>query len=278
MNTPAPDALASIRNLSKRYVQRRAFSRTRFAVDALRGVNLEIRHGSTMALVGESGAGKSTLVRCLALLEKPTDGEIWFDALNLLSLDRGQLFSIRGQIQLIFQDPVSALNPGMSVAEIIEEPLLIQMWGTKYERRRRAMELIDQVGLATVSAPKRPLDLSGGQRQRLAIARALALRPKLLILDEAFSNLDLATRESILLLLAALQAEHALTYVHVLHDLRLACEVSGEVAVIHQGQIVEHTSTERLFSHPEHPYTRLLLQASGPFDAMHDKSAVEMLS
>jgi peptide/nickel transport system ATP-binding protein len=275
MNAPAADTLVSIRNLSKRYTQRRAFSGTKFVVDALRGINLAIRRDSTIALVGESGAGKSTLVRCLALLEKPTDGEIWFDGLSLLSLSRKQLLPIRRRIQLIFQDPSSALNPRMTAAEIIEEPLLIQREGTKSDRRRRAIGLMDQVGLPAASAEKMPLDFSGGQRQRLAIARALALRPKLLILDEALSNLDLATRESIVLLLGVLQAEHALTYVHVLHDLRLVSELAGEAAVMYQGQIVEHKSADELFSHPEHPYTQSLLNVLQPLEKNHDQLAVE---
>lgn len=278
MTTVSTDGLASLRNVSKRYVQRRAFSGTKFVVDALREINLTIRRDSTVALVGESGAGKSTLARCLALVEKPSEGELWFDGINLLTLNRRQLFPLRRQIQLIFQDPASALNPGMTAAEIVEEPLVIQRSGAKHERRRRALELLDQVGLPAASAKKRPLDFSGGQRQRLVLARALALRPRLLILDEALSNLDLATRDSMLLLLGVLQAELALSYVHILHDLRLAYEVSGEAAVLYQGRIVEHATTERLFAHPGHPYTQSLLHALHPFEATHHRSAVGTLS
>lgn len=273
-----PSALVSVRNLSKSYIQRRAFSGTKFTVDALRGVDLDVRRGTTIALVGESGAGKSTLVRCLALLEKPTSGEILLDGVNLLSLRRKQLFPVRRQIQLVFQDPASALNPGMTAAEIIEEPLAIQREGAKGDRRRRALKLLDQVGLPAASAGKRPLDFSGGQRQRLAIARALALQPKLLILDEALSNLDLATRESIVSLLDALQAEHALTYLHVLHDLHLASELAVEVAVMFEGQIVEHQSAGRMFAQPEHPYTRSLLRALAHPAPLHEDELVEALS
>jgi ABC-type glutathione transport system ATPase component len=276
MNAARPDPLLSIRNLRKSYVQRRAFSGTKFTLEALRGVNLDIRRTSTLALVGESGAGKSTLARCLALLEKPTSGEIWFDGASLLALDRKQLFPIRRQIQLIFQDPASALNPGMTAAEIIEEPLLIQREGTKSERRRRALEALEEVGLPASAAQKRrPLDFSGGQRQRLAIARALALRPKLLILDEALANLDLATRDSLISLLDRLQAEHALTYIHVLHDLRLASELAAEAAVMCEGHIVEHAPTGRLFAHPEHPYTRSLLGALDSSSAMRENESAE---
>ncbi|MGH9737156.1 MAG: ABC transporter ATP-binding protein [Candidatus Acidiferrales bacterium] len=273
-----PDALLSVRNLNKSYIQRRTFSGTKFTVDALRGVDLDVRSGATVALVGESGAGKSTLVRCLALLEKPTSGTIFLDGVNLLSLRRKQLFPVRRQIQLVFQDPASALNPGMTAAEIIEEPLAIQREGAKADRRRRALEVMDQVGLPAASAEKRPLDFSGGQRQRLAIARALALQPKLLILDEALSNLDLATRDSIVSLLNALQAKHALTYLHVLHDLRLASELATEVAVMFEGQIVERKSARRLFAQPEHPYTRSLLRALALSAPLHEDALVEALS
>ncbi len=260
MTTLAPDTLVSIRDLTKTYVQRRAFSGTQFTIEALRGLNLEIRRASTLALVGESGAGKSTLARCLGLLERPSAGEIWFDRVNVLALDRRQLFPVRRRIQLVFQDPASALNSGMTAAEILEEPLLIQYDLTKAERHRRALDLLDEVELPASSAEKRPLDFSGGQRQRLAIARALMLRPELLILDEALSNLDLATRDSIVDLLDALQAEQGLTLVHVLHELRLASQLASDVAVMFDGQIVEHGSADRLFSRPEHPCTRALLR------------------
>jgi ABC-type glutathione transport system ATPase component len=255
------EVLVCVRGLSKRYVQKRPFSGDKFAIEALRDVNLTIRRGATLALVGESGAGKSTLVRCLALLETPTRGEIEFDRVNLLALDGEELFRAHRQIQLVFQDPTSSMNPGMTAAEIIAEPLLIQRDGTKADRRRRAIDLMEDVGLPRASADQRPPEFSGGQRQRLAIARALALQPKLLILDEAFSNLDLAMRKSLLQLLRNLQAAHGLTYLHVSHDLRMMADWADEVAVMYEGRIVEHRRTEELFTHPEHAYTRVLLDA-----------------
>jgi ABC-type microcin C transport system duplicated ATPase subunit YejF len=150
----------------------------------------------------------------------------------------------------------------MTAAEIVAEPLLIQRDGTKADRRRRAIELMEHVGLPSTSAEKRPLEFSGGQRQRLAIARALALQPTLLLLDEAFSNLDLATRDSLLGLLRDLQAAHALTYLHVSHDLRMVSGLADEVVVMYEGRIVEHQSTAELFAHPEHSYTRVLLNGA----------------
>ena len=234
----------------------------RFHVDALRGVNLTVRRGTTMALVGESGAGKSTLARCLALLEKPTHGEIWFEGFDMRGLTWKELLCSRRLVQMIFQDPTSSLNPRMTAAEVVAEPLTIQREGVKAYRRSRATELMGQVGLPTDSASRQPLEFSGGQRQRLAIARSLALRPKLLILDEAFSNLDLATREDLLRLLRDLQARHGLTYVVISHDLRMVSDLADEVAVMKEGRIVEQQETAKLFAHPEHEYTQALLSAT----------------
>ncbi len=261
--TPADaDALVSVRGLSKHYVQKRPFSGMRFRVDALSGVTLTIRRGTTIALVGESGAGKSTLARCLALLEKPTHGEIWFEGFDVRGFTRNELFRSRRLVQLIFQDPASSLNPRMTAAELIAEPLAIQREGSKACQRARATELMGQVGLPTDSASRRPLEFSGGQRQRLAIARSLALPPKLLILDEAFSNLDLATREDLLRLLRDLQARQGLTYLFISHDLRMVSDLADEVAVMKEGRIVEQQATAKLFARPEHEYTRTLLSAT----------------
>lgn len=269
--------LVSIRGLAKSYVQRGRFSGSKFTVEALRGIDLDVSSGSTLAVVGQSGAGKSTLVRCLALIERPTAGQIWFDGLDLLSLDRRRLFRIRRKMQLIFQDPASALNSGMTAEEIVEEPLLIQRDGAKAERRRRALEAMNRVGLPSASARKRPLEFSGGQRQRLAIARALVLQPQLLILDESLSNLDLATRDAILALLASLQSEHALTCIHVLHDLRLASEIAADVAVMFEGRVVERATSAHLFARAEHPYTRSLLRALQLRVTTDDELSIEAL-
>lgn len=256
-----PDSLMRIANLSKRYVQRRLLRRTPFTISAFEDVNLTIHRGTTLAIVGESGAGKSTLAKCLALLEKPTTGEIWFEGENLLGFSKRELFGVHREIQFIFQDPTSALNPGLTAEEIIGEPLAIQSIGTKDSKRTRAQELMEHVGLPQRSRHKRPLEFSGGQRQRLAIARALALEPKLLILDEALSSLDLLNQQMILKLLDDLRAMHSLTYVHISHDLRLVSEFADEVAVMSQRRIVEQKPAAELFSRPEHPDTRALLAA-----------------
>jgi ABC-type glutathione transport system ATPase component len=255
------EPLVRIRNLSKSYVQRRPLTRVEFTVRALENVNLTIHRGTTLAVVGESGAGKSTLAKCLALFEKPSAGEIWLDGRNLIGLGCKELHSIRRQIQMIFQDPASALNPRMTAGEIVAEPLVVQKLGTKIGRRRRALELMEQVGLSVHSECKRPLEFSGGQRQRLAIARALALEPKLLILDEALSSLDLANQEMILKLLADLQQAYSLTYLHISHDLRLVSEFADEVAVMSARTIVEQRPAAELFARPEHEHTKALLTA-----------------
>lgn len=256
-----PDPLMRIVNLSKQYVQRHALTRTPFTLSAFEDVNLMIHRGATLAIVGESGAGKSTLAKCLALLERPTAGEIWFEGKNLVRLGKKALFPIHREIQLIFQDPTIALNPRFTANEIIAEPLAIQRIGTKESRRVRSRELMEQVGLPARSGHKRPLEFSGGQRQRLAIARALALKPKLLILDEALSSLDLLNQQMILKLLADLRLAHSLTYVHISHDLRLVSEFADEVAVMSQRHIVEQKPAAELFVRPEHPDTKALLAA-----------------
>jgi len=264
------ESLVRIERLTKWYVQRRALTRAEFTVHALDDVSLTIYPGATLALVGESGAGKSTLGRCLALLEKPTSGEIWFEGKDLLKLDRKELFPIRRQIQMIFQDPASALNPGMTAGEIIAEPLAIHREGTNAQRRERARELMEQVGLPASAKDKRPLEFSGGQRQRLAIARALALEPKLIILDEALSSLDLANQELILKLLADLQVAHSLTYLHISHDLRLVSEFADEVAVMHDRRIVEQQPAAELFIRPRSRYTQGLLAAMPSLESICD--------
>jgi peptide/nickel transport system ATP-binding protein len=272
-----PEALVRIQHLSKRYVQRRSVTRSEFEVQALEDVNLTIRRGVSLALVGDSGSGKSTLARCLALLETPSQGEIWFDGVNLLALKRRDLFAMRSQTQLIFQDSASSLNPRMTAGQIVAEPLRIHSVGTKPSRRKRALELMDQVCLPAHLEMMRPLEMSGGQRQRLAIARALALEPKLLVLDEAVSSLDLANQKMMLKLLADLQAERTLTYLHISHDLRLVSQFADEVAVMNERKIVEHKPAAELFAQPDNPYTRELLMAMPSLESICADRLVEAI-
>ncbi|MFZ3216555.1 MAG: ATP-binding cassette domain-containing protein [Candidatus Acidiferrales bacterium] len=251
----AVEPLLRLTGLSKQYVQRRALSRTKFTVNAFQDVDLTLFRGKTLALVGESGAGKSSLARCIALLERPTAGKIELEGQDLLALGRKSLFPIRRRMQMIFQDPTSALNPQLTACELIAEPLAIQHEGTKLQQRERALQLMEQVGLDSKWEQKLTLEFSGGQRQRLAIARALALQPSVLIIDEALSNLDALNQALILELLAELQDSHSLAYLHVSHDLRLVSQFANEVAVMHEGRIVEQQQARELFASPKHPYT-----------------------
>ncbi len=249
--------------LSKRYV-RRSWRRTwngEASVEALREVDLTITRGSTLALVGESGSGKSTLARCLAQVEDPTSGEIWYEGVSLTRGTRHERLAIRRRVQLIFQDPGASLNPRLSATQIVAEPLDILEAGTRRQRRERVIELMGQVGLAPHLGARKALELSGGQRQRLALARALAPDPELLILDESFSALDLPLQAQMLELLAALKQSRRLTYLFISHDLNLARQIADRVAVMHQGRLVELASAADLFQHPRHPHTKDLMGA-----------------
>ncbi len=250
-----------IRGLTKSYAQRTALSRARLTVRALENVSLTIQRGTTLALVGESGSGKSTFARCLALLEKPAAGEILLDGRNLLDATKEDFILDRRKIQLIFQGAMSSLNPRLTAREIITEPLVIQKLGTTAQRNQKALQLMEQVGLSAGWAGKRPLEFSGGQCQRLALARALALDPELLILDEALSNVDAVNQSLIVDLLAHLQTTRALTYIHISHDLNLVRKFADRVAIMCDGRIVEHGAAQAIFAPPQNSYTRSLLAA-----------------
>jgi ABC-type glutathione transport system ATPase component len=254
-------ALLRATALSKHYAQRGSFARKQFTVDALRDVELEVAPQSLTALVGGSGSGKSTLARCLALLEKPDAGEIWFEGESIALGNAQQLARLRPKIQLVFQDSAGALNPRFSAEQIVAEPLEIQRRETGPRLRERALELMKEVGLSPDWAHRRPLEFSGGQRQRLAIARAIALKPTFLILDESLSGLDLSTQAQILNLLLDLQAAHSLTYLLISHDLTLVGQIADFVAVMHQGKIVERGSRQQVLGNPQHPQTQTLLDS-----------------
>jgi ABC-type glutathione transport system ATPase component len=273
----ANSAVLTVRGLSKDFVEKRPFSRSRVHATAFADVHLTVRRATTLAIVGESGAGKSTLARCLALLERPTRGEIWFEGQHLATLTKRELRPIRGKIQMIFQDPASALNPGMMAEEIIVEPLVIQRVGTMAERRARAIELLREVGLDEGAAKKRPFEFSGGQKQRLAIARALVLTPGLLILDEACSGLDLKTQQVILELLTELRATRGMSFIYISHDLRTVAEFADEIAVMHRGRIVEQNAPNKLLDDPRDPYTRNLLAGMPSLEAICQQRLVGAL-
>jgi len=239
--------IAEVTGAVKSYRQRRLLSRSRHEVQALRGVDLRIERGTTVGLAGASGCGKSTLARCLAGLESLDAGTVLVDGHDITSLHGKALLPYRNQVQLIFQDSAAALNPRFTALEIVTEPMVIQREGTPAERRLRAIELVSQVGLPAERLQARPGEFSGGERQRLAIARALAVRPQLLILDEAFSGLDVETRSLITTLLMTLQREQGLALLCISHDLDLLAQFAPEIAVMHRGTIVEQGTTVRRF-------------------------------
>lgn len=253
--------LLAVRRLSKRYVRASWISRHQQAVEAVREVDLEIAPGKTLGVVGESGSGKSTLARCITRLEQPDSGEIWFGDTEITRLSERALRPYRPQIQLILQHAAGALNPRFTAADVIEEPLLLQGRGTPAERRARVGTALEQVGLPCQCAGRRVLEFSGGQRQRLSIARALVLQPRLLVLDEALTGLDLSIQGQVLALLRDLQAEHGLTYILISHDLEVIAHIADEVAVMYRGRIVERASTAQLLCSPAHEYSRALVSA-----------------
>jgi ABC-type glutathione transport system ATPase component len=228
---------------------------------ALDSVNLAVAPGCITAIVGESGSGKSTLARCLARLDEPTSGEVLWEGRNLWLSGGPDLFQIRRKIQLILQDTGTALNPRFTAQEVVSEPLQVQKIGRAGERREKALRVMEEVGIPARAASRYPHEFSGGQRQRLAIARALVLEPKLVILDEALSGLDLSVQAQVLQLLQQLRSSHGLTYVLVSHDLELVGRVADEIAVLDGGRIVEKKAAARLFAAPEHSKTQALVAA-----------------
>ncbi len=252
--------LLEARHLSKHYLRGRwPFIRVR--VTALEDAGLTLWPGSTLALVGKSGAGKSTLGRCVALLEAPDSGEIRFQGRDVLALRKNELAGIRRDIQFMFQQSATAMNPRFEAVEVVAEPLRIGGSRSKKESYEQALALLEQVGIAAATAHRRPLEFSGGQRQRIAVARALILKPKLLVLDEAFSGLDVCTQMQIANLLLELQASLSLSYLFISHDLRMAAYLADSMAVIDQGRVVETGSVGALFSRTQRNETRDLIAA-----------------
>lgn len=250
------------RHLHKTYSQRSGrFGFGHSQIKALDDVSISLRAGSTLAVVGESGSGKSTLARCLLQLQPLDSGEVLFQGRDLASLPASELRAERRHIQMVFQDPFASLNPRMKVGEIVGEGLLIHKLGNVKEQRQKVLQMLWRVGLSEADMQKYPHEFSGGQRQRIGIARALVLEPKVVVCDEPVSALDVSIQAQILLLLKELQQEMHLSYIFISHDLRVVRHIADEVAVMHQGKVVEHGSVDELYAAPTQEYTRNLLNS-----------------
>ena len=253
--------LLEVSRLTKEFTRKRGLFGEASTIRAVDEVSFAIVEGETFGLVGESGSGKTTTGRCILRLIEPTSGEVRFKGDNVLAFSRARLRQARREMQIVFQDPYSSLNPRMRVRAIVEEPLVIHKIGTRVERRARVAELFELVGLDPSHLSRYPHQFSGGQRQRIGLARALALNPSLVIADEPVSALDVSVQAQVINLLMDLQARLKLTYLFIAHDLRLVRHICSRVAVMYLGRIVETGPTEAIFAAPAHPYTRALLSA-----------------
>jgi oligopeptide/dipeptide ABC transporter ATP-binding protein len=263
MSTDSP--LLEARDLTKHFpVRRGLLARTLGLVRAVDGVTFSIGQGRTLGLVGESGCGKTTTAKLVLRLEEPTGGSLRFDGRDLASLDNGGVAKYRRSVQAVFQDPFASLNPRMRIDAIIAEPLTTHERLDRDEVARRVARLIDLVGLPERAAKLFPHEFSGGQRQRIAIARALSLSPRLVVLDEPVSALDVSIRAQILNLLRDLQAQLGLSYLFITHDLAAVAHMSHTIAVMYLGQIVEMGDAATIASRPKHPYTQALFAAALP--------------
>ena len=253
--------LFAVEGLVKRFVRRRPL-RPAVVVHAVNDISFTVSEGESFGLVGESGSGKTTAARCILRLTKPSAGEIRFDGEPISSMSRHRLRKLRRSIQPVFQDPFASLNPRLPVGVSVAEPLVVHRIGSAASRRSRVEELLDQVGLDRSHLRRQPDELSGGQRQRIALARALALGPRLVVLDEPVSALDASVGAQIVNLLMRLQRDLGLALLFITHDLRLVRHVTARVAVMRVGRIVETAATPAMFAAPRHPYTRTLLAAA----------------
>jgi ABC-type oligopeptide transport system ATPase subunit len=253
--------LLEVRHLVKQFSRREGFLARSSIVRAVNDVSFTVEEGETFGLVGESGSGKTTTGRCILRLIEPTAGEVRFRGENVLGYSYDEMRRARRQMQIVFQDPYSSLNPRMRVRQIIEEPLIIHGIGNAESRTERVEELYRLVGLDPATIDRYPHEFSGGQRQRIGVARALALNPSLIIADEPVSALDVSIQAQVVNLLIELQEKLGLAYLFIAHDLRLVEHICRRTAVMYLGRIVEMGDTYRLFSNPQHPYTKSLLSA-----------------
>jgi dipeptide transport system ATP-binding protein len=262
MTTPVLTA----QDLARHYEVKRGLFGRPAQVKALAGVSFNLHAGQTLAVVGESGCGKSTLARLLTMIEPPSSGRLLIDGLDVAQADAAQRQALRRAVQIVFQNPYGSLNPRQTVGDALTEPLLVNGLGDDASREADARAMLTRVGLREEHYGRWPHMFSGGQRQRIAIARALMLQPRVLVLDEPVSALDVSIRAQVLNLLVQLQQELGVAYVFISHDLGVVCHMADEVMVMYLGRVVEHGPRQALFSAPKHPYTEALLSATPTVD------------
>lgn len=263
MNEQNKELILSVKNLTKTFpLNSGTLKKSTLAVHAVTDVSFDVYKGETMGLVGESGCGKSTTGRCILKLIEPTSGEVVYNGRNIADLDAAEMRSLRKEMQMIFQDPYTSLNPRIQVGKIVEEPMRIfKMYKTDSEYRDHAMDILSKVGIRPDQYTRYPHEFSGGQRQRIGLARTLVLNPKIIICDEPVSALDVSTQSQVLNLLEEIKESMGITYIFISHNMSVVKYVSDNIGVMYLGHIVEQASGAEMFSNPLHPYTKALLSA-----------------
>jgi dipeptide transport system ATP-binding protein len=262
------------KGLTRDYAVKRGVFTKQAIVHALADVSFDLESGKTLAVVGESGSGKSTLARLITMIETPTAGALTINGIDLSTASAADRKALRREVQIVFQNPYGSLNPRQTIGDALEEPLIVNTSMSHADRQKAVADMMKRVGLRPEFADRYPHMFSGGQRQRIAIARALMLRPKILVLDEPVSALDVSIRAQVLNLLAELQQEFGLAYLFISHDLSVVRHIADRVMVIYLGHAVEVASRDVLFSNPQHPYTRALLSATPVADPHHKKERI----
>ena len=270
------EMILKARDLQRHYDVKQGLFTETASLRALAGVSFEMTEGRTLAVVGESGCGKSTLARLITLIEKPTAGLLEIDGEDVAAADSETRKRLREEVQIVFQDPYGSLNPRKKVGAILEEPLIINRKLSAAERRKQAQEMLSKVGLRPEHYNRYPHMFSGGQRQRIAIARALMLRPRILVADEPVSALDVSVQAQVLNLLMDLQEEFNLAYLFISHDLSVVRHIADEVVVMYLGRAVEQGPKKDVFENPTHPYTRALLASTPAVDPAHRHEKVPL--
>ena len=277
MTATAPVPLLDAKNLSRHYQVSRGVFKPPATVKALNGVSFSLSKGQTLAVVGESGCGKSTLARALTLIEKPTGGHLNLDGTDAATASASQIRALRQRVQMVFQNPYASLNPRKRIAQMLDEPLLLNTKLTAAERRERIAAMLSQVGLRPEHAQRYPHMFSGGQRQRIAIARAMMLQPGLLVADEPTSALDVSIQAQILNLFMDIQERTQIAYVFISHNLSVVEHIAERVMVMYLGRVVEFAPKATLFAQPLHPYTRALLSATPSIDSVRRANKIRIV-